>query len=50
VVWARETDPESDARLVNYFKDREVWLLNADSKPQRVQPYDEDSSRCLTEP
>jgi hypothetical protein len=36
VVWAREMDPKSDAQLIAYFKDREVWLLNADSYPQRV--------------
>lgn len=39
VVWAREMDPRSDAELVNYFKDREIWLLNADTIPQRVVPY-----------
>jgi hypothetical protein len=50
VVWAREMDPQSDAQLIRYFSDREVWLLNADSKPQHVRPYDEDSNRCLTEP
>jgi hypothetical protein len=46
VVWAREMDAESDARLLRYFKDREVWLLNADSKPQRVVPYNADASLC----
>jgi hypothetical protein len=39
VVWAREMDPKSDAELIDYFKDREVWLLNADSKPQHVVAY-----------
>ena len=46
VVWAREMDPKSDAQLIGYFKDREVWLLNADSKPARVIPYDADSNVC----
>jgi hypothetical protein len=46
VVWAREMDPQSDARLLSYFKDREVWLLNADSYPQRVRPYAAESSVC----
>jgi hypothetical protein len=46
VVWAREVNPESDARLVSYFKDREIWLLNADSKPERVRKYDADSNLC----
>jgi hypothetical protein len=49
VVWAREMDAESDARLLSYFKDREVWLLNADSKPQRVVPYAAESNSCRPE-
>jgi hypothetical protein len=46
VVWAREIDAKSDAQLIDYFKDREVWLLNADSYPQRVRPYAADLSEC----
>ncbi|HEX4274570.1 MAG TPA: hypothetical protein VHZ74_04415 [Bryobacteraceae bacterium] len=39
VVWAREMDAASDARLLEYFKGREVWLLRADVWPQHVVPY-----------
>ncbi len=46
VVWAREMDTESDKRLLSYFKDREVWLLDADSKPQHVVRYSADASAC----
>ena len=46
VVWAREMDPRSDAQLIQYFRDREVWTLNADSIPQRVRPYDADANLC----
>ena len=49
VVWAREVDTASDAQLLSYFKDREVWLLNADSYPQRVRPYDAESNLCRPE-
>lgn len=49
VVWAREMDPQSDAQLIRYFKDRKVWLLNADTKPRRVVPYDADSNSCRIE-
>lgn len=40
VVWARQMDAKSDAQLLNYFTDREVWLLNADVQPQRLVRYD----------
>lgn len=49
VVWAREMDPSSDAELVRYFKDREVWRLDADSTPQHVVPYNTDSVFCKPE-
>jgi hypothetical protein len=49
VVWASEMDPKADAELIDYFKDRHVWLLNADSYPQRVTPYGADSNSCTTE-
>jgi hypothetical protein len=39
VVWAREVDPQQDAELLRYFRDREVWLLEADVYPQRVVRY-----------
>jgi hypothetical protein len=39
VVWAREVDEQQDAELLRYFKDREVWLLEADVYPQRVVRY-----------
>jgi hypothetical protein len=50
VVWAREMDPKSDAQLIGYFKDREVWLLNADVLPAHVTPYAADSNLCRTDP
>src|ERR1700722_3957729 len=46
VVWAREMDAKPDAQLIQYFKDRDVWLLNADVYPQRVVPYNADSNSC----
>jgi hypothetical protein len=39
VVWAREVDSQQDAALLQYFKDRKVWLLEADVYPQRVVKY-----------
>lgn len=33
VVWARESDPEDNARLLRYFSGRHAWLVEADMKP-----------------
>lgn len=42
VVWARELDPVSNRELVDYFKDRKVWLVLADMwvvSPVEPLPY-----------
>ena len=33
VVWARAIDAQHDARLIDYFQERRVWVLNADLQP-----------------
>ena len=39
VVFAREMDPASDRELMEYFKDREVWVLEADQNPVKLKHY-----------
>jgi hypothetical protein len=39
VVWAREINSEEDRRLLDYFHDRTVWILNADEDPPAIGPY-----------
>jgi hypothetical protein len=39
IVWAREMSPERNRELVDYFHDREVWLVEPDSGPPVVVPY-----------
>jgi len=39
IVWAREMDPSENHRLLDYFKDRHAWLVEADEKPPRLLEY-----------
>lgn len=39
VVWAWEMGPQEDKKLLDYFKDRRVWLLKADQLPLHLTPY-----------
>ena len=39
VVWARELDPQQNARLLAYFKDRHTWLVEPDKDNTELIPY-----------
>jgi hypothetical protein len=39
VVWAQEMTPEQNRELLEYFKDRQCWLVQADAEPPRLLPY-----------
>jgi hypothetical protein len=39
IVWAREMGPGQNEELLRYFKDRRVWLLEADARTPQVSPY-----------
>ena len=39
VVWARELDPEQNAKLFAYFKDRQVWLVTPDTDNEYLARY-----------
>lgn len=39
VVWARELSAAENEELINYFKDRRAWLLQADERPPRLTTY-----------
>jgi hypothetical protein len=39
IVWAREMAPAENEKLIWYFKDRRVWLLEPDERPPRLAAY-----------
>jgi hypothetical protein len=39
VLWARELDPQQNARLYAYFKDRKIWLVTPDTDNTYLEPY-----------
>jgi hypothetical protein len=39
VLWARELSVEQNLRLLAYFDDRQIWLVEPDSDPQEIKPY-----------
>lgn len=43
VVWAREMDAAHNRELLDYFKDRSVWLVEPDATPPSVSEYPNDA-------
>jgi hypothetical protein len=39
VVWARDMEAARNRKLIEYFKDRQVWLVEPDMNPPVVTPY-----------
>lgn len=38
IVWARDMGPEENADLLNYYEDRQAWILHADQDPPKLEP------------
>lgn len=45
VVWAHDMGPDENAELIDHFKDRHVWLVEADEVPPKLSPYPAPQSR-----
>ncbi|TAM82085.1 MAG: hypothetical protein EPN47_10030 [Acidobacteria bacterium] len=43
VIWAHDMGPAKNQELINYFKGRNVWLVDADSHPPKLEPYPEEA-------
>jgi hypothetical protein len=39
IIWARELDPEQNAKLFSYFQDRHIWLVEPDVDNTDLKPY-----------
>ena len=39
VVWARDMNADENRQLINYFSDRQVWLLAADDNPPKLSAW-----------
>jgi hypothetical protein len=39
LVWARETNPQQNQKLLDYFKDRQIWLIEPEENNTELLPY-----------
>lgn len=39
IVWARDISPEQNEKLLAYFKDRQIWMIEPDNDSKRLTPY-----------
>jgi hypothetical protein len=39
VIWAWDMEEGENIKLIEYYKDRKVWLVEPDKEPARVSPY-----------
>jgi hypothetical protein len=39
IVWASDLGPAKNQELINYFKDRRVWIVDPNSTPPTLMPY-----------
>jgi hypothetical protein len=39
VLWARELDAQQNTKLLDYFKDRKIWLVTPDTDNTYLEPY-----------
>jgi MFS family permease len=45
VIWARDMGTAQNKELVDYFRDRRAWLVEADATPPRLVPYAASDAR-----
>jgi hypothetical protein len=50
VLWARELDPQQNAKLFASFKDRQIWLVTPDADNTYLEPYTTPNSQAGSNP
>ncbi len=45
VVWAQDMGAARNQELIDYYKDRRVWLVEPDKDPVKLVPYSEEAAR-----
>jgi hypothetical protein len=48
VVWANDMGRQRNHELINYFKDRKVWLVEPDTRPAKLSEYASTSTVTTT--
>lgn len=46
IVWAWDLGPEKNRELLDYYKDRRVWLVNTADNPPHLIPYPRDPAQA----
>ena len=50
IVWARDLGSAENAKLIRYYPDRSIWLLETDARPPRLARYAPDLALQLEPP
>lgn len=45
IIWARTMGAARDARLLNYYRDRTLWILHPDERPIRLEELERKKAR-----
>jgi hypothetical protein len=50
VVWALDLGPAENQKLIRYYPDRTAWMVETDTRPPRLTPYQPEPDAITLEP